>query len=239
MGKHSLLNRIPRPLQRGTAFNYNRTVSDDGLILRYCYQLLNFEMDEMAKLLEIDIEEMRKLYFGIRAKNKDAQFEKLLAEVPVERYYLLMHAHDWVRNSGSLSRDLPFGMRIMGNDGVLTEERYWFQSAWFLENFKDEDNVTVMKILDSSLNSHGFNRDDVVIVSRLPEHLVFRAHSVYMVGEADGSIYPRIGELLNEKGSEGKVRSLVNPVDKSDVIPFTLPEGCKMIGKIVWRSGLL
>ena len=240
MTRHNLLNRVARPPKKGTKIRFTRKTSDEGLILRYCHLLLNYELDELAQLIGLDESEVRKLYYGFRNKAKEADFDRIYKELQIDKQLLLCYAYDWKNNNGIISSDLPFPVRIVGNDGNYTGERFWFQNAWFEENFRDRDNVAVMKITDNVLAPYGFNRGDVVIASRLPEHVLFRTHQVYMLREVDGGIYPRIADLQGAQGSGGAGRILMNPLDKHDVIPFSeLPADVSMVGRLVWKSGLI
>ena len=151
MTKHNLLNRRSRPPKKGPKLQFDKKVSDEGLILRYCHLLLNFEMEELGELVGLDQEELRKLYYGFKNKAKTADFSEIYNEVNINKQILLCYAHDWKDHNGNISNDLPFPVQIMGNDGNLTEERFWFQNSWYEENFKDADNTTVMKITDKIL----------------------------------------------------------------------------------------
>jgi len=236
----SLLNRINRPNKRGTKLQLDRKLSDESVLMRFCNQLLYFEFEEIAEMSGVPYENIRKLYYGFRNKADEHTFDKICELFNVDKYMLLSYAHSWQKGNGAFSRDLPFPMRLISFDGTLTEERVWFQNGWYEENFHLETNTSVMRISDHSLAPYGFNRGDIVIASRIPEHLVFKTHHIYMVQEKDGSIYPRVAEVVNIGNSSDFSRMLCNPIDKNDKILFSpLPDGYTMIGRLVWKSGLL
>ena len=201
--------------------------------------MLNYDLEELAECLDMELKDVQKLYYGFKNKGDEAKFDAFCESFNIDRYILLAYAHDWKKNAGSLSKDLPFPMRILGNDGNLSDERFWFQNAWFEDNFKSEDNVAVMKISDNTLTKYGFNRGDIVVVSRLPGDILCKTHHIYMIKEQDGSIFPRVSDVISVGGGKYN-RILRNPMDKNDFIPFApLPEGYAMIGRIVWKGGLL
>ncbi|MBQ7585528.1 MAG: hypothetical protein IJU40_04690 [Desulfovibrionaceae bacterium] len=236
----SILNRRREPPKRPAKMNITKKTSEDGLILRFCHQVLNFELEELAQIMSMTPDEVRKLYYGFRNKAKTPEFDKIFEVLNIDREILLYYAVNWRDNDGTISPDLPFPVKVLSNDGSVSKERIWFQNLWFEENFKDVENVSVMKIIDNSLSPYGFNRGDFVIASRLTEHVLFRTRNVYMVRERDNAIYPRIAELYIDPKDNVTTRLLINPIDKNDTIPFSpLPEGVAMIGRIVWKSGLI
>ena len=229
-----------RPGKRGTKLQFDRKMSDESLLLRFAHQILYIETEEFPELTGLSLEEVRKLYYGFKNKAAPETFDKLCELFHLDRHLLLSYAYDWKRNNGMLSRDLPFPILLMGSDGRLTDERVWFQNSWYEENFKREDNTTVMRISDNSLAPYGFNRGDIVIASRLPEHVLFKNHHIYMVQEKDESINPRVAEVLSNGNTADYARMLCNPLDKNDKIFFSpLPEGYTMIGRLVWKSCML
>ncbi len=240
MALRSLLNRMNRPGKRGTKLQLDRKMSDESLLLRFAHHILYIDIEEFPELTGLPLEEARKLYYGFKNKTSPETLDKLCDLFHIDRHILLSYAYDWKKNNGTLSRDLPFPMLLTGSDGQLTSERVWFQNSWYEENFKHEDNTTVMRISDHSLAPFGFNRGDIVIASRLPEHVLFKNHHIYMVREKDGSINPRVAEVISIGSTSDYTRVLCNTLDKNDKIVFSpLPEGYEMIGRLVWKSCML
>ena len=215
-------------------------MSDESLLLRFAHQILSFEIEDFPELTGLPPEEVRKLYYGFKSKVDPEAFDKLCDLFHVDRHILLSYANDWQKNNGTLGRDLPFPMPLTGSDGHPTNERVWFQNSWYEDNFKSEDNTTVMRISDQALAPYGFNRGDIVIASRLPEHVLFKNHYIYMVQEKDGSINPRVAEIVSIGSTSDYTRVLCSPLDKNDKIVFSpLPEGYTMVGRLVWKSCML
>ena len=237
---NNILGQSSDSPKKGTKLQFERKTSQEGLILRYCHQALNFEIEELSEIIGLSDDETRKLYYGFRNKIKAGNFDKIYEILNIDKDILLYYANDWKDHYGKISPDLPFPIKMLSNDGTITSERYWFQNAWFEENFKDPNNVSVMRITDNSLSPYGFSRGDVVIASRLPEHVMFRTRNVYMVRERDNGIYARVAELSGAGNDNTVTRLLINPMDKNDNILFSpLPNGVSMIGRLVWKSGLI
>ena len=217
---------------------FDRKVSDECLVLRFCHQVFNISIHDLAIILDFSDDVVKKMYYGSRNKDKIGEFVKLYTYLDMDREILLYYIHEW-KNTGNLPYDLPLPIPILGSDGKITKERYWFQRGWFQENFKHEDSISVMRITDNSLATYGFCRGDIVIASRLPEHMLFRTQYVYMLQERDGGIYPRVSDLSSVKNDESN-RILKSSIDPNDQISFApLPTGVVMIGRIVWKSSLL
>ncbi|MCR5814103.1 MAG: helix-turn-helix transcriptional regulator [Desulfovibrio sp.] len=211
------------------------------MILRYCDHMLHFDHEMIEKLTGLDAETVQKIYYGFRNKVPANTFDKLCALLNLDYMMLLSYAKDWQRNRGGISKDMPFPVRLMLSDGNMSSERFWFQHGWFEETFQSVENISIFKLPDNSLSTYGFNRDDVVLASRLPEHVVFMIHHIYMIRERDGCIYPRVAEVYSPGVTKSDyLRLLCNPLDKSDRIAFApLPEHFSMIGRLVWKSGFM
>ncbi|MBR4607347.1 MAG: hypothetical protein IKO41_14120 [Lachnospiraceae bacterium] len=220
---------------------FDRKISDVSLILRYCNIVRHMDYEVLQELLGQDAETMRKLFYGFKNKVPIETFDNLCAKLNLDYLMLLSYARDWKDNRGIASTDLPFPIRLQLSDGTESEERFWFQNGWFEQNFGSTENVSVFRLADNSLATYGFSRGDVVLASRLPEHVIFMSRHVYMVKERDGCIYPRVAEVFTtDTVSGGNTRILCNPLDKSDHIPFSpLPENFVMIGRLVWKCGFI
>ncbi|MCR4667232.1 MAG: hypothetical protein K5657_08050 [Desulfovibrio sp.] len=235
----SLLNNATRPSKRGMKFQFNRKTSDDCLLVRYSVQVLNFEFEDLAEILSMDPEDVKKMYYGFKTKGNKEGFEALYNLFSIDKYIFLSYAYDWKENEGSISLDQPFPVHILGYNGKMTDERYWFQNGWFEQNFGNEHNVSVMKITFNYLSDYGFNRDDIVIASRLPEHITFKIHNVYMIQEEDGNIVPMISDNHIENGIITD-KILFNAMNPDDKISFSqLESGYTMIGCIVWKAAMM
>ena len=240
MNDVNLLNTVGRPSKRGSKIQFDRKISDVSLIFRYCHLMLHMDQGQIEQLTGLDPETVQKLYYGFKNKVPEGTFDKLSEYLNLDYTLLLSYAKDWKKNHGGVSKDLPFPVRLMLIDGTPSSERFWFQHGWFVENFKDTENISVFKLPDNSLSTYGFNRDDVVLASRLPEHVVFMTHHIYMIKERDGCIYPRIAEVVSSGIGNDFMRLLCNPLDKSDRIPFApLPDDFSMIGRLIWKSGFM
>lgn len=232
-------NTTPAPSGKLTKVPAEKKLSDECLILRYCMQVLKMSINEIGDILGFSEATMKKMYYGYRNKAGIGEFNKLYEALGIDKEVLVMYVHNWRDNNGSMDPDLPFYLYFLGNDGNPTKERFWFQYEWFRDNFRDEKYVSLIRLEDNSIASYGFCRGDIVIASRLPEHILFRTRCVYMLRERDGGIYPRIAEIPSRTGDEPN-RVLRSAIDSNDELSFdSLPAGVTLLGRLVWKSGMI
>lgn len=239
MTEENISKNIMKPSKKAGKIQFDRKMSDVCLILRYCNLARHMDYATIQELVGLDAETMQKLFYGFKNKVPDGTLDRLCECLHLDYMMLLSYARDWKKNHGVSSKDLPFPVCLQLSDGTVSSERFWFQNGWFEDNFTNVENVSVFKLADNSLSTYGFNRNDVVLASRLPEHVVFMTHHIYMVRERDGCIYPRVAEVF-ATGVNDYTRLLCNPLDKSDHIPFSpLPENFFMEGRLVWKCGFI
>lgn len=217
-----------------------KPTADTSLMLRYLYQKDEFTEQQLADLLETDRERVKRVWRRNASKLPDGAIRKMCNKLGIDKNILLMTAEAWMEGKlDDPTASIPHGMRLLLDNGDYSETVYWFRRTWLQKIARSTKEIDILKIEDNTLANYGLNRGDIVLVDRSEVKCIFRNKAVYFIRAQDGLIEPRIG--VTGTDSEGKtLRELAAPQDDSDRIPYApLPDGVEMVGRVVWRSGLI
>ena len=220
--------------------NINKDTNDNCLMLRYLYYGGKYSIEELANIMRLPKEKVKTLIATTSRRIPKESLDLLFKHTGMPKELLMLQAKAWQDNTPDDTKGLiPVWKNLLLDNGEHSDSYYWFRKCWLTKEFQDIQNVDIMKLQDNSLVAYGLNRDDIVLVSRMDHHLKFRNKSLYMIQFKNGQILPRVG--VSSTSDDGDILwYLASPDDTTDRIPFSpLPDGVKMIGRIVWRGGML
>ena len=220
--------------------NIKKDTNDNCLMLRYLYYGGIYSIADLANIMHLPEDKIKTIIATTSRRLPKESLDLLFEKIGTPKELLLLQAKAWQDDTHEDTKGLiPVWKNLLLDNGEHSDSYYWFRKCWLTKEFHDIRNIDIMKLQDNSLVAYGLNRDDIVLVSRMDHHLKFRNKSLYMIQFKNGQILPRVG--MSSTTDDGDILwYLANPDDIADRIPFSpLPDGVKMIGRIVWRGGML
>jgi hypothetical protein len=233
-------NTAAKPERRGGARNTGKSwswgalkrdvkiASEEHLIFRYLVDNRLYSAEELAVICEATVREIKLGVYG-RAKRTQKRLIMLIAEHMGESWdALLQMAQKWY--AGDDPGDIPAKVESLG----LSPKRvYNFRKRWLQKHRWDEKKLKPIKQTTDFLLPDGIASGDLLLVNT--DDKSFQAGSFYAAVIA--------GETRTTMGAvRGRQRLLVIESSGRKFLPVDFEEIDQeggIIGRIVWRGGLL
>ena len=202
--------------------------SEEHLIFRFIVDTRQFSFEELARICETTVEEIKALTYGVSKISHRKMVMLIAGHMGMDRSTLLLMAQKWLVEDDPY--DVPVQVRALDTSAA---RMYTFRKRWLMNMGWDEKKLVTMQQATDFLLPDGIAPGDLLLVNT--DDTVFNAGSFYVAsigGEnrvCMGAVRSTQSLLIVESTGRKYLHSNFKKIQKEGGI----------LGRIVWKGSLM